>query len=227
MLQGKYFDGFGLTIPGLTDIATGEKSVSSGVFDMVTGTVLSLVPGGNLIGGLITTIGSLFGAAPRGNFEKFKRTAYPYMRTLAAQAKIPVCIGWFGDVVAVNPDGSFGVVLEQSTGWPTKLASSGYHPFYEADCNRSDGDCVNHPSELFFRLIDPYDITKELAQTSSALVLNPSNTIPTVSSTGSKTLLMPVSQAGLFPTDEDANKLLLYGGIAVIAFMLISSKWSK
>lgn len=64
---------------------------------------------------IATEIGStilqrLFGIAPRGNFQKFQRTVYPLMAAQSRSAQVPVYAFWFGDLVEVRPDGSFGVV---------------------------------------------------------------------------------------------------------------------
>lgn len=185
----------------------------------------SFVPGASLFGKLISGIGSLFGMAPRGNFQKFKRTAYPYMRTLAARSGIPVCIGWFGDVVAVNPDGSFGVILEQSTGWPKKLADSGYRPFYEADCDRSDADCVNHPKDLYYRLFDPQNSVSSLQDI--VLSIEPSNKAVTTLPDGSSTLLVPSTKPAISLMGIDLKSLLLWGGLFGAAYMIFTEKKGK
>lgn len=192
-------------------------------------TALSFVPGGSLIGSLISGIGKLFGAAPRGELQKFQRTAYPYMRTLAAQSGIPVLIGWFGEAVAVNPDGSYGVILPDMTNYETRLLQQGYHPFYSATCSRSDGDCVNHPADLGFVLNDPYDVAPKLEEV--VVSVSPTKTTETaIPQTGTGTLMniSPKPGSGGFMTSGmDISSLLLYGGIAAAAYLLLAGKGKK
>lgn len=142
----------------MTGATTGQGSLS-GMAWGAAGSVAGLVPGGSLVVDLIHSIGSLFGAAPRGDLKKFQRTVYPYMRTLAQKSGVPVFIGWFNDIVGVKPDGSYGISVPDPR--PGSYVSWGElesrleqiqagEPFYFARCGRSDGDCVNNPSDLQF-----------------------------------------------------------------------------
>lgn len=146
-------NGFGYTLPG--------SAVQSAGLLGTMNSVASIVPGISLATGLISTIGKLFGAAPRGDLQKFNRTAYPYMRTLAARSGIPVYIGWFGDAVRVNPDGSYGAYGDM-THYEARLEANGETPFYAATCPHSD--CVNKPQDLNFELHDPYGLTTGLQE---------------------------------------------------------------
>lgn len=119
----------------------GTGSSNTSVLGQVTELANTVIPGAQLISGLITTIGALFGIGLRGDLQKFQRTVYPYMRTLAAKTGYPVFAWWFGEYVRVNPDGGYG-----SAGDSLPTLES----YYFAACKRSDDDCVNHPADLVF-----------------------------------------------------------------------------
>lgn len=126
----------------------------------------------SIASGLIRSIGSLIGIAPRGDFAKFKRTLYPFMRTAAAQTGLPVYCMWFGDWVGVNPDGSFGVAIGKEITahgyYPGRAEEETYQdgltPFYKTNCDRADGDCVNHPADGYFSLYDPNGVTQGMPE---------------------------------------------------------------
>ena len=52
----------------------------------------------------------LFGFLPRGDFQKFSRTVYPYMVAQADQTGKNVYAFWFGDVIRVAPGGGWGSI---------------------------------------------------------------------------------------------------------------------
>lgn len=216
--------GLGLTIPGIIEGAQ-SGSVSKGVVSTITGTALSFVPGGNLIGGLISAIGSLFGAAPRGNLQKFQRNAYPYMRTLAAQSGIPVFIYWFGEAVGVNPDGSYGVVYPYGSAelYENKLEMEGKVPFYAATCPISD--CVNNPSQLGFQLHDPTGIARNAQDVVLSVKPSTQPTQPVTLPSGQVTNLTARSgstyKTGILGGMSD---MLVWGGIAAAVYMLMSGR---
>jgi hypothetical protein len=122
-----------------------------------SGPLAPFVLGASIASSLLPGIGRLFGAAPRGQLQKFQRTLYPYMRTVAARSGVPVLCYWFGEIVEVKPDGSYAAVasnmtLSEAEGyWQSRIAP----PFYIARCYRSDGDCVNNPADARFDLYDP------------------------------------------------------------------------
>lgn len=60
-------------------------------------------------------LGKLFGIKPRGDFQKFSRTIYPLMAAQAKLAALPVYAYWFGDIVEVRPDGTWGVYQHAGT----------------------------------------------------------------------------------------------------------------
>ncbi len=217
--------GFGLGYYSIEDSTGGG---TSGAFDSILDAAgsaskiaASFVPGGSLFSKLISGIGSLFGAAPRGNFAKFKRTAYPYMRTLAAQSGIPVIIGWFGETVAVNPDGSFGVIAQHSSDFQARLINSGYHPFYSATCDRSDDDCVNNPKDLGFVLNDPQNQVSSLADT--ILSIDPAKTTVSTLPNGTSTMLNTTSTA-VSTMGIDLKSMLIWGSVFGAAYMLLTGR---
>jgi len=212
--------GFGFTYPG--------GATSTGGVNLAVNTALSFVPAGNLIGGLITSIGKLFGAAPRGDLQKFQRNAYPYMRTLAAQSGIPVYIYWFGEAVAVNPDGSYGVTYGKgyAENYERQLVNAGEVPFYAAICDPGV-DCVNKPSGLGFQLYDPFDETTTLVET-----VPYGATVPTRDDTSRGGVTIPRT-GEVTPTGQysamgiDLKSLMLWGGLAGLAYMLITERKGK
>lgn len=126
----------------------------TGAINTVSSTVGAIVPGVSLAVDLITTIGKLIGIAPRGDLQKFHRTVYPYLRTLAQKANVKVYCFWFGDAVQVSPDGSYGIAIPNLNSVEEAKAKIGIlqgdTPWYYAGCGRSDDDCVNHPDGLAF-----------------------------------------------------------------------------
>jgi hypothetical protein len=65
---------------------------------------------------LLPKLFSLFGAPPRGEYQKFLREAYPLMVKQANSRKTSTAIFWFkGEVIIVKPDGSYGVSAEGLT----------------------------------------------------------------------------------------------------------------
>lgn len=211
--------GFGLYYPTKDENGGSVGAVSSGgLINQLTGAALSFVPGGNAIGALITGIGSLFGAAPRGNFEKFKRTAYPYMRTLAAKSAIPVTIGWFGDVVMVKPDGSFGVIAPQTAGYEQSIIALGYHPFYAATCLRPDNDCVNNPHDLGWALFDPYNESSSIVRGSQAASIPAGSVLPTIDVPVVPVGDGGVNQAGMLSGGMNPWLVMSALGLAVVLF---------
>lgn len=183
-------------------------------------------------GGLISSIGSIFGYAPRGELQKFQRTHYPYMRTLAAKDDHNVYIWWFGQVVFVGPDGSYGVAFD-GTGqnWDWQYAYSlipqiEVDSFYYVTRNGS-ADPVNTPSQDYFELM--YNGSKvEGGDTTSTPVYSPpvstpDYTPPIYGPSGQVTpggITSQPFQAGFAPSGwEDMLPFLLLGGLAaVIAF---------
>ncbi len=61
----------------------------------------------------------LFGALPRGDFQKFQRTIYPVMAQHATNTGVAVYAFWFGDLIRVGPGGVWG-----SIGPKTSLAEA-------------------------------------------------------------------------------------------------------
>jgi hypothetical protein len=103
---------------------------------------------------LVSLVGKLFGAKPRGDLQKFQRNAYPYMLSLAQQTGLNVYIGWFGQQVVVRPDGQYGVAVDgQATNEPLAVteqripALEGGKAWYHMECP-SGVDCVNRPEQL-------------------------------------------------------------------------------
>ena len=223
--------GFGLTIPGITDMIQGEKSVSSGIVSTITGTALDFVPGGNLISSLISTVGSLIGVAPRGDLQKFKRNAYPYMRTMAYQSGLPTYIQWFGEVVQVNPDGSYRVIYGKGTPgmdrYEQMLIRDGFAPFYAVTCDPMV-DCVNSPSRMGFQLFDPYEEVSGQADTVPYGATTPAGgtTGGSIPSGGTYTPPGTIYPGGgtYSAMGVDLKSLLLWGGLAGAAYMLFSER---
>lgn len=58
---------------------------------------------------------NLIGVPPRGDFQKFARTIYPQMASRASETGKPVYAYWFGDVIKVEPSGSWSVVYNAGT----------------------------------------------------------------------------------------------------------------
>ncbi len=116
---------------------------------------LAVVAAAKLAPSIISALGSIIGIPPRGDLQKFQRTAYPYMRACAEQSGLPVYCYWFGDMVRVAPDGNYGVVVASTSiaAGMAKLEAMG-QSFYFAECSRPDGDCVNNPASLNFVLHD-------------------------------------------------------------------------
>ena len=59
---------------------------------------------------LATFLKGLFGGLPRGDFQKFQRTIYPFMSDKADTTGKSVYAFWFGDVIRVGPDGQWGSI---------------------------------------------------------------------------------------------------------------------
>lgn len=148
------------------------RPLGFGVLPVAVPLVMKFAP---LAMSLIKGLGSLLGIKPRGNFQKFSRTLYPYMRTWAQQSGLPVYCMWFGDWVGVNPDGSYGVAIgkEQTASgyYPGRAEEETYlngaNPFYHTMCDRSDGDCVNHPEDGYFELYDPLNVAQGVLASST------------------------------------------------------------
>ena len=176
---------------------------------------------------LIPTLGKLLGMKPRGEFQKFARNLYPYMRTAAAQSGLPVYCMWFGDWVGVNPDGSYGVAIGK------EITASGYYPgraeieTYQNGANpfyRTDGpkgsDIVNHPEQAFFELFDPMGIVNDMPEIiggggspegSSDIVKNAGSVIPLNSGVSSQSVFGGVPW-------------LLLGGAGIVAYLIYGRK---
>jgi hypothetical protein len=61
-------------------------------------------------------IKKVFSVAPRGNYQKFQREAYPLMLDQAKATGRPVDAYWFqGEIVRVYPDGQYGVTSRAGT----------------------------------------------------------------------------------------------------------------
>jgi hypothetical protein len=183
-----------------------------------TGPLAPIVMGASLASSLITSLGSLFGAAPRGELQKFQRTLYPYMRTVAAQNGVPAICLWFGEAVQVRPDGSYAAIASNLylSDFNARLDSFG-PPFYVVRCYRSDGDCVNHPGDAAFELYDPYGAAAGLPV---APVGAPSGSY--APSTGGGVILpgSGVMRASVAPTGLLEGKLpLILLGAGVIALL--------
>lgn len=119
----------------------------------MTGPAAPFVAAGGAIASMIAGM-----IPPRGNFEKFKRTAYPYMLAQAQSTGLPVVFPWFNcELVGVEPNGGFGVVGSnqgdddsdrENPGWVARLQKKG--SFVQGVCYRNDGDCVNNPASIAF-----------------------------------------------------------------------------
>lgn len=105
-------------------------------------------------GAIVSMVASMI--PPRGNFEKFKRTAYPYMLAQAKASGLPVVFPWYeSELVAVEPNGGFGVVGSdagddytdrENPGWVARLQKRG--SFIQGVCYRKDWDCPNNPASI-------------------------------------------------------------------------------
>jgi hypothetical protein len=89
-----------------------------------TGPLAPVVFGVLAVGALLA---KLFGAAPRGDFQKFGRTIYPQLSTHAAATGRNTYAWWFGDIVEVRPDGGFAAVahftsMGEADAWLVELA---------------------------------------------------------------------------------------------------------
>ena len=144
-----------------SQVAYGATSGDGSLSGMAWGaasSAASVIPGGSLVVDLVRSIGSLFGMAPRGDLQKFQRTVYPFMATLAKKSGLSVYCLWFGDAVGVRPDGSYGIAdpgINLSKADLIKRISEVFESgrqWYYAACPRPDDDCVNNPSDLLFEL---------------------------------------------------------------------------
>jgi hypothetical protein len=123
-------------------------------------------------GAIVSAISSLI--PPRGNYAKFKRTAYPYWLQKAQQTGLPVLGCWFnGEVVGVSPNGTFGVVAAWELDGPM---GKGKHPhdsgkwiepmrmkgsFIEAGCVRDDNNCPNNPAGYLYTYHEKIGLTED------------------------------------------------------------------
>lgn len=173
-----------------------------------------LVSAKDLVGSLLSGLGTLIGIAPRGDLQKFQRTVYPYMRALANRDKLQVQSYWFGELVGVNPDGSYQVLTSKEQGlagaiaYQENLKNSGTS-FYKTHCPRSDGDCVNHPEDLTFEKVQGSRIGGIIDD-----ILGRDE-----EPYGDGTRRVPVSQSGIL----SGNSLALMAGAGLIAYLI----WGK
>ncbi len=158
---------------GLTNIAPG------------TGPAAPFVAAG---GAILSAIGSL--VPPRGNYAKFQRTAFPVMLAQAQSSGLPVLMQWFeGEVVGVSPTGQFGVVDSwndnhikttsyignsnyasewQNLPWVKRNKAQG--SFIAGICIRSDGDCVNQPNSIMFKMVEGDTIVSGITSNLSGIM---------------------------------------------------------
>jgi hypothetical protein len=176
---------------------------------------------------ILPFLASLIGVDPRGNLQKFHRTAYPYMAKVAKESGIPVYIGWFGEMVVVNPDGTFGTAIfnpgnvksiaQMESEVMTLQAGM---PWYDTDAT---GDPVNNPASLFFILIDYNGVAPGLQDVVQ-------NVTPTTGNTISLPPVTTTPTGGTSPTGQysamgiDLKSLMLWGGLAGLAYMLITER---
>lgn len=198
------------------------SSVGGSAFSLVSGTINSVVPGASLVTSLISTVGKIIGIAPRGDLQKFQRTVYPFMRTLAAQTGLNVYIAWFNDYVVVHPDGSYGIAVPDprpgsNVPWSELEAKipalQGTAAYYLTGCDRSDDDCVNHPSDLRFELQDPYGTAGTAPEHTTA-------------KTPASGPFVGPQQAGFIPSSLSGTNLLVMAG-AVVALILFSGSQGR
>lgn len=201
--------GFGFYSPS----SNGE----SGALNAIGSAANAIVPGASLLTSLVSTIGRLFGAAPRGDLQKFQRTVYPFMRTLAGKTGIPVYCLWFGDVVGVESDGSYGISIPNvyggTAGAIRSIDAAGIGVYYYATCPRSDDDCVNNPTDVVFELHDIYGVLSGVDESVTT------GELPSLPAGGG----VP-SQAGLFPSSGSGVNILLMGGAAIALIMFTRSR---
>lgn len=193
--------------------------------------VMAVMTGAQMGTSLIRSLGSLFGWAPRGELQKFQRLHYPYMRTLADRSGYNVYIFWFGDVVMVAPDGSYGVAigvdeLNTRLGSPIPpLAAYDLIPeiednFYYVVSN-SSADPANTPQQDTFTLM--YGGQQVSGEALEYAAQPPVTTPVTYPATWPETApyeFPEAAYAGMIPTGaEYMTPLLVLGGIAaLIAF---------
>lgn len=160
----------------------------------------ALQVGGSILSSLINIFG-----APRGDLQKFERTAYPRMLQQAQTTGYNVYMGWFGDEVVVMPNGQKGIAVpDRGQSWAEKDAEiariEAGRPYFLTRSN--DPDPVNHPESLTFELQNPPGVGGQITQGISNLFSSITGSAP------------GVSQAGL-----GGNSLLLIGiGAAILFF---------
>ena len=186
----------------------------------LTGPAAPFVIAGSMAADLLSGIGSIFGVPPRGDLQKFQRTLYPYMRTLAQHSGIPAICYWFGDIVKVNMDGSYGIFIPHVTGTTEAvnqaMYSSGLNPYYMLTCPRSDDDCVNHPQDAAFQL---YSVSQATGEVEASGSVSPISTVqPLPAGTTVPTGLGGISMAGF------GGSSLLWIGVAAVALIAFSQQ---
>jgi hypothetical protein len=110
--------------------------------DMTGLETTAIIKGGGLIvdkaPDIIGVLGRLIGVPPRGDLQKFNRVMVPPMVRQASATGLPVDAFWFGDIVRVNADGTYGVSY-QNVGtlasareiWATQAKTA---QFYTMEC---------------------------------------------------------------------------------------------
>lgn len=168
--------------------------------------------------GLVKTIWGMV-SAPRGDFQKFSRTLLPYAARQANMTGIPVLILWFGDMLRVAPDGSFGIIVPKDTvhsTW-TDLTPA---IFVQEWANRVEpvyivigpegNDHVNNSQATIFGLLEPDpnfnyetgDIRPEFTKTYASAAKDVAESDITFAGFASESLL----------------SVLAFGGLSILAF---------
>lgn len=118
---------------------------------------------------------------PRGDYQKFERTVYPYATQHAASTGVPCIIMWFGEVLRVTADGQYIVLVgkDNTAAWTSnwlqnweafKKSYSEVEAFYDL----VGDDCVNHPESCSWQL---YGIPGQGSYVFNIEDVNPTETI--------------------------------------------------
>lgn len=157
---------------------------------------------------------------PRGDYQKFQRTLYPVAYSKARATGAPVLIYWFGEMLRLDPDGTFAVILSKDV--TSGANANDFVQFYEdyrtiegyLNIAETGNDNVNNPSGASFVFHDKkggdadltpggYDITSTATTIvnplESANPFNPTTTTQetSLSSLGGNSTLLIVAGIGL------------------------------
>lgn len=177
---------------------------------------------------VIGFFGRLLGP-PRGEFQKFMRTAYPMMQRQAQATGLPVDCFWFMDVVRVWPNGEFGVTVPQTNiqnaidHWNMLAASES---FYVMDCGVNakipiTGDIPGCVFRLYGKGLMPKltsDVKTDIAD------FNRDGYASNVGTSNNKSSAVNVATPGTVQEKVEGNQMVMLGIGAIVLLMLLKGR---